>query len=311
MPRSPRLGGTTNSPREDSLSGCRLERCLDNSSNLFLINFCNNRGLRSNFHSVEHPLSSSKPHLLFLTETQVSEVTDSNLYYFPSYYLYPKFQSKAGCCFYVRNDITCSRAYDLDSSGFSTIWLKRHCHFITKYISAVYLSPNSINYVKFFNYLNSKVGHILTHSPFAEISILGDSNAHHQLWLSSSSTDQSGEQAYNFAVLNDLEQLVQHPTRIPDHLGDRPNILDLFFTSNSSAYSVKVCSPLGSSYHNLIYLSCPIAPVHPLDSPKKRCFYHLASVRWDDLRVYFSDFPWNDYCFQETDHSMCHSTSQR
>ncbi len=38
-------------------------------------------------------------------------------------------------------------------------------------------------YVKFFDYLNSKVEHILTHSPFAEISILGDFNVHHQLWL--------------------------------------------------------------------------------------------------------------------------------
>ena len=216
---------------------------------------------------MEHHLSSSKPHLLFLTETQVCEATDSNLYSVPSYYLYPKFQSKAGCCAYVRNDITCSRAHDLDSSEFSTIWLRLHCHSITKYICAVYLSPNSTNYVKFFDYLNSKVEHILTHSPFAEISILGDFNVHHQLWLSSSFTDQPGEQAYNFAILNDLEQLVQHPTRIPDRLGDRPNILDLFLTSNPSAYSIKLFSPLGSSDHNLISVSCSIAPVHPLTPP--------------------------------------------
>ncbi len=49
-------------------------------------------------------------------------------------------------------------------------------------------------------------------------------------------TDQSGEHDYNynFALLNGLEQLVQHPSRIPDRLGDRPNILDLFLTSNPS-----------------------------------------------------------------------------
>ncbi|XP_063845367.1 uncharacterized protein LOC135091555 [Scylla paramamosain] len=61
-----------------------------------------------------------------------------------------------------------------------------------------------------------------------EISILGDFNVHHQLWLSSPFTDHPGELAYNFAILHDLEQLVQHPTRIPDCLGDTPNILDLF-----------------------------------------------------------------------------------
>ncbi len=129
-------------------------------------------------------------------------------------------------------------AHNIDSSEFSTIWLRLHCHFITKYICAVYPSPNSTKNVKFFDYLNSKVKHILTHSPFAEISILGDFNVHHQLWLSYSFTDQPGEHAYNFALLNDLELLVQHPTRIPDRLGNRPNILDLFLTSNPSTYSV-------------------------------------------------------------------------
>ena len=302
---SPSGGGTRNSPRSDSPFGIRPERHLDSSSNFFFINFCNIRGLRSNFNSVEHHLSSTKPHLLFLTETQVSGNTDSNLYSVPSYYLYPRFHSKAGCCVYVRNDITCSRAHNLDSSEFSTIWLRLNCHSSTKYICAVYLSPNSTDYIKFFDYLNTQVEHILTHSPFSEITILGDFNVHHQLWLSSSFTDQPGEQAYNFAILNDLEQLVQHPTRIPDRLGDTPNILDLFLTTNPSAYSVKLSSPLGSSDHNLISASCPIAPIPPQDPPKRRCFWHYASARWDDLRMYFSDFPWNDYCFQDRDPSVC------
>ena len=301
----PIWGGAKNAPMSDPTSDGDSQRCLDNSSNFFYINFCNIRGLRSNFHSVEHHLSSSKPHLLFLTETQVSGATDSNLYSVPSYCLYPNFKTKAGCCVYVRNDILCSRAPNLDSTEFSTIWLRLNCHSSTKYICAVYLSPNSTNYVKFFDYLNSKVEHILTHSPFAEISILGDFNVHHQLWLSSSFTDQPGEQTYNFAILNDLEQLVQHPTRIPDRLGDRPNTLDLFLTSNPSAYSVQLYSPLGSSDHNLISVFCPIAPVQPLDPPRRRCFWHYDSARWEDMRQYFSDFPWNDYCFRVRDPSVC------
>ena len=74
--------------------------------------------------------------------------------------------------------------------------------------------------------------HILTLFPFAEISILGDFNVHHQLWLSSPFTDHPGELAYYFAILHDLEQLVQNPTRIPDRLGDTPNILDFFLAPN-------------------------------------------------------------------------------
>ncbi|MPC37643.1 hypothetical protein E2C01_031130 [Portunus trituberculatus] len=61
---SPSREGTRNVPRSDcSLGGD--PKCLDISFNIFFINFCNIRGLGSNFQSVEHHLSSTKPHLLF------------------------------------------------------------------------------------------------------------------------------------------------------------------------------------------------------------------------------------------------------
>ncbi|MPC16165.1 hypothetical protein E2C01_008985 [Portunus trituberculatus] len=69
--------GTRNVPRSDCSLGGDL-KCLDTSLDFFFINFCNIHGLRSNFQSVEHHLSSTKPHLLFLTETQLSEATDSS-----------------------------------------------------------------------------------------------------------------------------------------------------------------------------------------------------------------------------------------
>ncbi|MPC36444.1 hypothetical protein E2C01_029902 [Portunus trituberculatus] len=68
--------------------------------------------------------------------------------------------------------------------------------------------------------------HILFLYPFVEVSILGDVNVHHQLSLSSPFTNHIGEVAFNFAILNDLEQLVQHSTRILACLGDTPNIVD-------------------------------------------------------------------------------------
>ncbi|MPC31260.1 hypothetical protein E2C01_024545 [Portunus trituberculatus] len=52
-------------------SDCSLggdSKCLDNSLNTFFISFCNIRGPRSNFQSVEQHLFSTKPHLHFLTE---------------------------------------------------------------------------------------------------------------------------------------------------------------------------------------------------------------------------------------------------
>ncbi|MPC44391.1 hypothetical protein E2C01_038064 [Portunus trituberculatus] len=146
----------------------------------------------------------------------------------------------------------------------------------------------------------SPVEHILSLYPFVEISILGNFNVHHQLWLSSPFTDHPGELAFNFAILHDLEQLVQHPTRVPDCLGDTPNILDLFLISNPFAYAVTLSFLLGSSDDNLISVSCPISPIFPQDSPKQRCFWHFASTSWEDLRRYYANFPWNDYCFHVT-----------
>ncbi len=82
-------------------------------------------------------------------------------------------------------------------------------------------------------------------------------------------------------------------------------------TSNPSAYSVKLFSPLGFSDHPLISVSCPIAPVLPLDPPMRRCFWYYASARWEDLRMYYSDFLWNEYCFQNGDPSECAQRSAK
>ena len=72
--------------------------CLDTFFNTFTLAFCNIRGLRSNFQSVAHHLSSIVPHLFFLTETQLSVTIDNSSFSVPSYFLYPNFQSKADCC---------------------------------------------------------------------------------------------------------------------------------------------------------------------------------------------------------------------
>ncbi|MPC32924.1 hypothetical protein E2C01_026258 [Portunus trituberculatus] len=173
---------------------------------------------RFNFQSVEYRISYTKPHL-FLTETQLAEASDSSPFSFPSYFAYSHFRSKAACCVYVRNDLTCSRAHALESSEFSTIWLIRlNCHSLTKFISAVYLFPNSSDYSKFFKYLTSNVEHILSLYSFVDISIFGDFSVHHHLCLSSPFTDHPRELVFNFSILHDLEQLVQHPTPILDSL---------------------------------------------------------------------------------------------
>ncbi|MPC46012.1 hypothetical protein E2C01_039719 [Portunus trituberculatus] len=101
------------------------------------------------------------------------------------------------------------------TSGYDLVTLKLNS-------SVLFISPLTL-----LN-LTSKVEHNLSLYPFAQILILRDFNVHHQLWLSSPFTDLPGELAFNFLIIHDLDQLVQHPTRIPDRLGDtvtRPTFL--------------------------------------------------------------------------------------
>ena len=122
-------------------------------------------------------------------------------------------------------------------------------------------------------------------------------------WRWKSFVDMSRDLSDRFlSCLNNTREQLQHPIPIPDCLGDTSNILDLYLTSNSSVCYVKLFSPLGSSNHNPISVSCPVAPVSPLE---RRCFLRYTSAKWDDVRLYYSDFPWNVYCFRVRDPFIC------
>lgn len=109
---------------------------------------------------------------------------------------------------------------------------------------------------------------ILTYYPFPEISTIRNLNVHHQLRFSSSFADQLGEQANNFAILHDLKQLVQHPVRVADRIGDAYKILDLTF--NPSVYSLLLCPSGSSNQHYFRVLSYrSIAPVPPWGSTER------------------------------------------
>lgn len=109
---SPSWEEIRNVHRLERIPGDDPMRCFDSSFNFFSILFCNIHGLCSNFHSVEHNLSL-RPHLVFLTETQVSSFTNNNFCCIPSYFLFSKFNFTAGCCVCIHNDITCSHHHHL------------------------------------------------------------------------------------------------------------------------------------------------------------------------------------------------------
>ena len=65
-------------------------------------------------------------------------------------------------------------------------------------------------------------------------------------------TDRSGELCYNFSVSNDLTQMVNFPTMIPDFDSHSPALLDLLISSDASICSTVALPPLGNFDHVVV-----------------------------------------------------------
>ena len=119
-------------------------------SKLCLSNIC---GLNSNINSVHHFLQSNKPHILFLTETQISGKTSTNHLSFPGYELISSFRLRGGVCAYVRNNLSCTRIPNLETGRKDILWLKLSFRTATKCICFVYRSPSDNIYNELFDFL--------------------------------------------------------------------------------------------------------------------------------------------------------------
>ena len=104
--------------------------------------FANIRGLHSNINSVHHILQTETPNLLFLTECQVSPLSDPSIYNFPGYNLLPCFRLKGGVCCYVKSTISLENIFNFASTNFDYSIFKQNLSGNVKYFCCVYRSPN-------------------------------------------------------------------------------------------------------------------------------------------------------------------------
>ena len=95
-----------------------------------------------------------------------------------------------------------------------------------------------------FDSISSNIDEVLSINPSAVFAV-GDFNVHHKVWLTySGGTDQTGELCYNFSISNDLTQMVNFPTQIPDCDSHSPALLDLFISYDTSIGSTMAFLPL-------------------------------------------------------------------
>ena len=75
---------------------------------------------------------------------------------------------------------------------------------------------------------------------------------------------------YNFSISNDLTQMVNFPTRIPDCDSHSPALLDLFISSDASISSTMPFPPLRNSDHVVVSVSIDIPINSKYDAPFHR-----------------------------------------
>lgn len=270
------------------------------------VHLANIRGLHSNLNPVHHHLETEKPHLLFLTETQIRCPLDAAYLHYPGYTLEHSFKQRAGVCVYARDDICCRRLRNLEDSSFSTLWVLVDTGVEKILYCSVYRShADNSETTRLFQHLSASAEVALQRYPSAQLVVLGDFNAHHQEWLFPfQNTDHAGRLAHTFSLTLGLSQLVNCATRIPDVDGHTANCLDLLLTTDPDRYQVAISSPLGSSDHCLVKSVSVYSPSVQIPTGTRRV-WRYGSADWDEMRHFFASYPWRRSCFSSNDPTCC------
>ena len=146
-----------------------------------------------------------------------------------------------------------------------------------------------------FDSLTSNIDEVLYINPLANAFVFGDFNVHRKDCLAySGGTDRSGELCYNFSISNDLTQMVNFPTRIPDCDSHSPALLDLFLSSDASICSTMAFPPLRNSDHVVVSVSIDFPTNSQQDAPFHRIAYDYSRADWDGLCDHLRDVLWED-----------------
>ena len=173
---------------------------------------------------------------------------------------------------YVKEGLPSAWDLSLENSASSCLcFLLASLHSVS-YFFFLYRSP-SLPLCTVFYSISCNTDEVPWVNPSANVFVFGDFNVYHKGWLTySGGTDRPGELCYKFSISNDLIQIVNFPTRIPDFYSS-PAILDLFLSSDASICSTKAFPPSRKPDRVVVPVS--------IDFP---CLCgHLGDLRWEDI----------------------------
>ena len=178
----------------------------------------------------------------------------------------------------MKEGLRFARDLSLENSADSYLCFRLALLHSVSYFFFLYRSPSSA-LCTVFDSISSNIDEVLSINlnPSANVFVFGDFNVHHKDWLTySSGTDRPGELCYNFSISNDLTQMVNFPTRIPDCDSQSPALLDLFISSDASICSTMAFAPLGNSDHVVISVSIDFPTNSQQDAPFHRIAYDYS-----------------------------------
>ena len=187
--------------------------------NSLKLSFRNIRGLRSNFADCESFLESNSPDILALCETNLNDSIDCGNFSVKGYL--PLIQKDSSThmhslAVYVKEGLPFARDLSLENSADSYLCFRLALIHSASYFFFLYRSP-SFSLCTVFDSISSNIDEVLSINPSANVFVFGDFNVYYKDWLTcSGGTDKSGELRYNFTISNNLTQIVNFPTRIPE-----------------------------------------------------------------------------------------------
>ena len=267
------------------------------SHNSLKLSFTNIRGLRSNFVDCESFLESKSPDILALCEANLDDSIDSGNFSVRGYLPLIRKGSGThmhGVTFYVKEELPFAQDLSLENSADSYLCFRLALLHSVSYFFFLYQSPSS-TLCTVIDSISSTIDEVLSINTSANVFVFGDFNVHHKDWLTySSGTDRLGELCYNFSISNDLAQLVNFPTRIPDCDFHSPALLHLFLSSDASICSAMAFPPLKNSDYVVVSVSIDFPTNSPQDAPFHRIAYDYSRADWDGLRDHLRNVPWED-----------------
>ena len=198
-----------------------------------------------------------------------------------------------GLAVYVKEKLPFTRDLSLEKSADSCFRLAL-LHSVS-YFFFLYRPP-SLSLCMVFDSTSSNIDEVLSINPSANVFVFGDFNIHHKDWLTySGRTDRAGELYYNFSISNDLTQILNFPTWIPDYDSHSTALLDLFISSDTSICLTPMAfPPLGNPDHVVVSVSINFPINSKQDTLFHRVTYDYSCADWDGLCDHLRDVPWED-----------------